>query len=184
MSSRDEGSFRRSRAWDAGHNVKATSKSSNVCPMEPTHLPTIAYSEKVRPPAWLFAFLLFLTESVALSIWAAFDNQTGLIAFVLALLIVVASGSAMTMHIVVDQNELRVGRAHIAREYLGAVTELDSSAMALIRGREADPAAFLALRFWQPQGIKVMVLDDRDSTPYWLITSKQPTELARALRQN
>jgi len=152
--------------------------------MEPTQSPSVFYSEKVRPPAWLFAFLLFLTESLALSIWAAFDNQTGLFAFAIAFLIVLASGSAMTMHIEVNSDELRVGRAHIERKYLGAITELDSSAMALARGRDANPAAFLAIRFWQPQGIKVNVHDDRDPTPYWLITTKKPGALVRALRQN
>lgn len=152
--------------------------------MEPVHLPAVVYAEKVRPPAWLFAFLLFLTESLALSIWAAFDNRTGLFAFVIALLIVVASGSAMTMHIEVSEDELRVGRAHIERKYLGAVSELDSATMALARGRDADPAAYLAIRFWQPNGIKVAVLDDRDPVPYWLITTKKPNELARALKQN
>ncbi|MBC7464132.1 MAG: DUF3093 domain-containing protein [Actinobacteria bacterium] len=152
--------------------------------MELNHPPSVTYSETVRPPAWLLAFLLFLTESVALSVWAAFDNRTGVFAFVIALLIVVASAFALSLQIEVTEDELRVGRAHIERRYLGEVTELEANAMARVRGRDADPAAYLALRFWQPRGIKVEVRDDRDPSPYWLITTKKPIELSQALRQS
>lgn len=149
--------------------------------MEPTPAAKIIYSEVVRPPAWLFAFILFLTESMAVSLWAAFDNRVGVIAFIVSLLIALGARSAMAMKIEVTENELRIERAHIERRYLGAITELDPAQMALTRGRDADPAAYLAIRFWQPRGIQVLVQDERDPTPYWLITTKNPVDLAKAL---
>lgn len=149
--------------------------------MEPIPAAKIIYSEVVRPPFWLFAFILFLTESMAVSIWAAFDNRVGVTAFIVSLLIALAARSAMAMKIEVTQDELRIQRAHIERRYLGAITELNSAQMALIRGRDADPAAHLAIRFWQPLGIKVLVQDERDPTPYWLIATKKPSELSKAL---
>jgi len=73
----------------------------------------------------------------------------------------------------VDHSELMVGRAHIELKYIGEVTELDTAAMKAIRSRDANPMAFLAFRFWSSTGVKVEVLDERDETPYWLITSNK-----------
>ncbi len=141
----------------------------------------IIFSETVRPPIWLLAFIFFLLGSVALSIWAAFDNPAGLITFVLSLVALPIINNALLLRIVVTSTELQVGRAHIEREYLGQAVALDVEAMRLTRGRDADPYAYLALRFWQPRGVKVEVKDKRDETPYWLISSKKAKGLVEAL---
>lgn len=80
-----------------------------------------------------------------------------------------------------SSTELRVGRAHIELTYLGPIQSLTIDQMRLTRGRDADPAAYLALRFWQPRGVKIEIHDARDSTPYWLISSKNPKGLVDAL---
>jgi len=143
----------------------------------------IIHSETLRPPIWLLAFIFFLLGSLALSIWAAFDNRAGLIALILALVALPVINQAMLMKISVSATELRVGRAHIERIYLGPAQDLTIEQMRLRRGRDADPAAYLALRFWQPRGVKIKVLDARDSTPYWLISSKNPKGLVEALNK-
>jgi len=145
---------------------------------------TTVYSEVVRPPVWLLTFILFLTESIALSLWAAFDNRVGAFAFFAALFIMIVAALSMTMKIEVTHESLIVDRAHIERRYLGDVIALDAKEMARVRGRDADPAAYLALRFWQPKGIQIFLNDDRDPTPYWLITSKRPNDLVAALQKN
>jgi hypothetical protein len=86
------------------------------------------------------------------------------------------------MIIEIDENVLRIDNAHIELKYLGEVTILDADAMRLARGRNADPAAFLAIRFWSSRGVLVRIKDLRDPTPYWLISSKRATELAAVLR--
>lgn len=144
----------------------------------------IIHSETLRPPIWLLAFIFFLLGSLALSIWAAFDNRAGLIALILALVALPVINQAMLMRVSVTATELRVGRAHIERIYLGPVQNLTIEAMRLTRGRDADPAAYLALRFWQPRGVKIAILDARDSTPYWLISSKNPKGLVEALNKS
>ena len=141
----------------------------------------IIHAETVHPPIWLLAFIFFLLGSLALSIWAAFDNRAGLIALILALVALPVINHAMLMRISVSSSELRVGRAHIERAYLGPAHLLTIDQMRLTRGRDADPAAFLALRFWQPRGVKIEIHDARDSTPYWLISSKNAQGLVEAL---
>jgi hypothetical protein len=82
----------------------------------------------------------------------------------------------------VSESELLVGRAHIDLKYIGEVTELDSQAMRKLRTRDADPMAFLGIRFWSSTGVKVEITDNRDETPYWLITSNKANQLAQALK--
>lgn len=143
----------------------------------------IIHSEVVRPPIWLLAFIFFLLGSVALSIWAAFDNRAGLIALILAVAAIPVIARAMRMRISVSPSELRIGRSHIERIYLGHAQSLSIDEMRRTRGRDADPAAFLALRFWQPRGVRIEIDDLRDSTPYWLVSSKNPKGLAEALNE-
>jgi hypothetical protein len=85
------------------------------------------------------------------------------------------------MIIEVDEKELKINDAHIDRKYLSEVKVLDVEAMRNARGRDADPSAYLAIRFWSPRGVLIRLNDSRDSTPYWLISSKRADELAKAI---
>ena len=119
--------------------------------------------------------------SLVIAIWAALDATATIGAFILATLALPVIAKSLTSRISVSENELRIDKAHIERKYLGKVTVLDSDAMRLLRTRDADPAAYLAIKFWAAKGIKIEIADSRDSTPYWLITSKRGEELAASL---
>ena len=129
----------------------------------------------------MLAFIYFLLLSLVIAIWAAFDNNVALVAFIIETIAIVYIAIAMRSTITLDSEELRIDRAHIDIKYLGSATVLDSPAMRLLRTRDADPAAYLAIKFWMPKGIKITVVDPRDPTPYWLITSKRGEELAALL---
>ena len=139
------------------------------------------FKEVLRPPIWVLAFIYFLFLSLVIAIWAAFDNSVTLIAFIAATIAIIYIAFAMRSTITFDGKELRIDRAHIDIKYLGEATILDAPAMRLLRTRDADPAAYLAIRFWIPKGVKIAVVDPRDPTPYWLITSKRGEEIAALL---
>ena len=139
------------------------------------------FKEVLRPPIWVLAFIYFLLLSLVIAIWAAFDNNVALVAFITATIAIIYIAIAMRSTITLDGEELRIDRAHIDIKYLGSITVLDSPAMRLLRTRDADPAAYLAIKFWMPKGIKITVVDPRDPTPYWLITSKRGEEIAALL---
>ena len=136
----------------------------------------------IAPPIWLLAFIYFLFTSISISIWAALGNTPALWSQMILTVALVAIALRSRMVIEVDEKELRINNAHIELKYLGDVTILDTDSMRLVRGRDADPAAFLAMRFWTSRGVLVRVNDKRDTTPYWLITSKRGDQLAAALR--
>lgn len=140
------------------------------------------YREVIRMPLWLLALIYFFFLSFVLSVWAALGNSAALISFLVLSALVVLIAIRTRLMIQVSESELLVGRAHIDLKYIGEVTELDSQAMRKLRTRDADPMAFLGIRFWSSTGVKVEITDKRDETPYWLITSNKANQLVQALK--
>jgi len=132
---------------------------------------------------WVLAFIYFLLLSIVLSVWAAFDTRATLITLAISTLALIWIAIAMKSEITFDGNILRIDQANIEKKYLGKVTVLDRSAMRLLRTRDADPAAYLAIKFWEPRGLRIDLNDSRDATPYWLITSKRGEEIAALLNR-
>jgi len=143
--------------------------------------PELRYHEKVRPPIWLLAFIYFLFLSLAISVWAALGDLSGALCLVILTVLLLVIARSVRMTIEVTDKELIIGRAHIELQYLGDIEELSAEQMRLIRGRDADPAAFLAIRFWQDKGVKIQINDDRDPTPYWLVSTRASKEFKRTL---
>jgi hypothetical protein len=82
----------------------------------------------------------------------------------------------------VEDGWLRAGRARISGEFLGTAEPLDPDATRRVAGREADARAFLLLRPYLKRAVRVSVNDERDPTPYWLVSTRDPEHLATAIR--
>jgi hypothetical protein len=141
----------------------------------------MVFREVIRPPLWVLAFIYFMFLSLVIAIWAAIDNRSALISWIAATLGIIAIAIRWRTQITVDENELRIGQAHIELKYLKQVSALSRDEMRRMRTRDADPAAFLALAFWIPTGVKILINDDRDSVPYWLISARKSEELTSTL---
>lgn len=76
---------------------------------------------------------------------------------------------------------LRAGRAFLEAWHVGEVTQLDREAGRRVLGPDADARAYLAHRGWIGTAVRVEVQDPEDPTPYWVISTRRPTELAAAL---
>ena len=142
----------------------------------------VRFREVIAPQVWLLAFIYFLFTSMSISIWAAIGNNTALWCQIILTFALVFIYIRWRMVIEVDDQELRINNAHIELKYLGDARALESDAMRLIRGRDADPANYLAIRFWSSRGIMVRVKDIRDDTPHWIISTRRGSELAASLR--
>jgi hypothetical protein len=137
--------------------------------------------EVMRPPLWLLAFIYFMFLSLVLAVWAAFDNQIAVITWIGLTLLLLLIATKLKRVITIDSQELRIGKAHIELQYLDKVQLLTADEMRLLRTRDADPAAYPALIFWISTGVKITLKDKRDSTPYWLVSSKKSEELTNTL---
>lgn len=141
------------------------------------------FREVLRPPIWVLAFIYFLFLSIVLSVWAALDNRATLVTLALSTIALIWISISMTSEITFDGEVLRIDKANIDLKYLGEATVIDKNAMRLLRTRDADPAAYLAIKFWEPRGLRIELNDSRDKTPYWLVTSKRGEEIAALLNR-
>jgi hypothetical protein len=119
---------------------------------------------------------LWLAVVVALPLVAAWTISA--VAMALLALGLLAFGSA---RISVRDGVLRAGRAHIAVSHLGTVTALDAEETRRTAGRDADARAYLLLRPYLKRAVRVQIEDPQDPTPYWLVSTRHPHELARVL---
>ena len=140
------------------------------------------YREVIRAPLWLLAIIYFFMLTLVISIWSALGDNAGLIALAAVSAAIVWLYIATSLTIEVKDKELRVGKAHIQIGFIGQCADLDAQAIRLTRTRDADPRAFLAIRFWASKGVKIANNDARDQTPYWLISSNRGAELIKALK--
>ncbi len=139
------------------------------------------FREVIRPPLWLLTFIYFMFLSLVIAVWAALGNFSALVALIgltIALLIIAIRSKS---EVIVTNIELLAGGAHINVKYLGDIETLSRDQMRLLRTRDADPAAFLAIKFWITTGVKITLNDQRDSTPYWLVSCRKMDELKRIL---
>jgi len=145
---------------------------------------TPAYTERLGVPLrwWvqgiMFLATLWLALVVAVPGYVAW-SVTGL-ALALVALWFLTWGSA---RISVDDDAFRAGRAHISTRHLGAATPLDPEAARRVAGVDADARAYLLLRPYLKRAVRVEITDPADPAPYWLVNTRHPDELARALTE-
>ncbi len=65
---------------------------------------------------------------------------------------------------------------------LGPAEPLDPEETRRVHGVDADARAFLLTRPYLKRSVKITVQDPADRTPYWLVSTRHPRELADALR--
>jgi hypothetical protein len=81
----------------------------------------------------------------------------------------------------VADGTFRAGRAHIDAAYVGTATALDPEETRRTAGVDADARAYLLLRPYLKRAVKVEITDPADPAPYWLVCTRHPEDLARAL---
>jgi hypothetical protein len=119
--------------------------------------------------------------SLVIAFWAALGNQSALLSFIALTLLLIFIAVKSKSEILVADGQLMAGGAHIDLKYLGEVQSLNRDEMRLLRTRDADPAAFLAIKFWISTGVKITLNDQRDPTPYWLVSCRKMEELKNTL---
>jgi len=119
---------------------------------------------------------LWLACAVAMPLWAAW-SATGVI-LVITFGLLAWVGSA---RVAVREGVLYAGRAHISLALLGPAEPLDPDETRRVHGVDADARAFLVTRPYLKRSVKIAVQDPADRTPYWLVSTRRPRELADAL---
>ena len=143
---------------------------------------SVLYDERLHVPlrwwvqATMFLATIWLAFVVALPPVVAWVATALLAVLVLALFL--GYGAAKVR---VAGGVLHAGRAQIPVSLLSEVTPLDAEQTRLLAGRDANARAFFLLRPYLKRSVRVTVTDPADPAPYWLVSTRRPTELADAL---
>ncbi|HEY1488317.1 MAG TPA: DUF3093 domain-containing protein [Micromonosporaceae bacterium] len=82
-----------------------------------------------------------------------------------------------------SHREFRVDDAHIPVSFITEVNVLDNAAKIEFLGPAAAPNVFVIQRPWVREAVRVVIDDPADPTPYWVISTRRPTELAAAINE-
>ena len=77
--------------------------------------------------------------------------------------------------------ELIAGGARLALAGAGQVSVLNRAQTRAITGPRADPAGFALIRPYLREAVYVEVTDPAAGTPYWVVGTRRPAELAAAI---
>jgi hypothetical protein len=148
----------------------------NQKPTEP-----ILYQERVRPNLGTFVAVSTLLPALTL-VSEPFDFRVGV---VLGLILVIAIWASLLLFapvIKVGRTTLTVGRASIPRTLLGKIDEIAKDEIFQERGPKLDPAAYKVFQGTVKTALKIAIKDANDPTPYWIISTRKPAQLATVLR--
>jgi hypothetical protein len=143
---------------------------------------SVIYTERLHVPlrwwvqATMFLATLWLALIVALPALLAWTTSGVLFAGVYGILAWLGSAT-----VDVRDGVLHAGPATIPLAKVAAAEALDKDATRRVHGIEADARAFLVTRPYIARSVKVVLDDPADPTPYWLISSRHPRQLAAAV---
>jgi hypothetical protein len=141
-----------------------------------------SYRERLfAPPLWWVTGMLTMLTFGAI-VWTGFDLAITVAVF--GALIVVTAAFLLNwgrVTIEVADGELRVGDDRLPLSDTGEVLALTESQARALRGPRADPRAHVLIRPYLRAAVYVEVTSPDAASPYWLLATRRPAELAAAI---
>ena len=139
------------------------------------------YRERLYAPWWLWAVSTVIAATMGFAFGVPLGVPAGIAAWAVAEAIVAYVLVSAAASVALTPAGLVAGRATLPYAVMGEVRALDDAAAAMLRGREADPRAYLLLRPWVSRAVRVDVDDPQDPAPYWYVSTRRASRLAAAL---
>ncbi|MGQ5260053.1 DUF3093 domain-containing protein [Micromonospora sp. ZYX-F-536] len=141
-----------------------------------------AYAERLDLPWWLWLAGLVAAALLAVEIWMGAAGVRAWLPFAV-LLPATAAGLWWLgrIRVAVVDSELRVDDARLPVRFVADVVPLDTAGRREVLGVGADPLAFVVQRPWIGGAVQVVLDDPADPTPFWVVSTRRPVELAEAL---
>lgn len=141
------------------------------------------YLEKLWASAWLY-LAMALVIPASLLVFLPINITAGIVVAVVLYGGCVAILMLASPTILVTDEAFVAGRATLPLRFVGTATPFREPEATLERGRNLDARAWLLIRGWVGPVVKIDNTDPEDPTPYWLVSSRKPDDLVRALSQH
>ncbi|WP_353828349.1 DUF3093 domain-containing protein [Agromyces sp. SYSU T0242] len=138
------------------------------------------YRERLWPTPWIYLSSLLLIPASIL-VLAPVSLPAGIATGIILYLAVAGSLTLTSPVIEVSAGRLRAGRAEVPLELTGEASAATGDAARVERGTGLDARAFLVIRGWIADVVRVPITDAADPAPYWLVSTRHPHELAAAI---
>lgn len=138
------------------------------------------YRERLWPSTGLFLAISLLAPA-GLLVFLPIGTAVGIVGAVVLLAIGVSFLLLTTPTIEVTDAGLRAGRAWLPIAVVGRAEAITGDDAVAARGTRLDARAWLLLRGWVPDVVRVENTDVADPAPYWVLSSRRPAELVAAL---
>lgn len=144
--------------------------------------PARDYAERLTLPWWAWPVGLAVAGLLAAELWM---GASGVRAWLPFLVLIPAAVAALAwlgrIRVAVRDGELRVDDARLPVRYVADAVPLDAAGRREVLGVGADPLAFVVQRPWVGGAVQVVLDDPADPTPFWVVSTRHPVELAAAL---
>ncbi|GAA2024792.1 DUF3093 domain-containing protein [Agromyces tropicus] len=138
------------------------------------------YRERLWPTPWIYLSSLLLIPASIL-VLAPVSLPAGIVTGVLLYVAIAGSLTLTSPVIEVADGRLRAGRAEVPLGLTGEAVAAQGDAARIERGTGLDARAFLVIRGWIADVVRVPITDAADPAPYWLVSTRHPHEMAAAI---
>lgn len=138
------------------------------------------YRERLFPGPWVF-IMTALVIPASLLVFLPINQTLGVIVAIILYLGCVGLLIAASPLIEVTDTTFVAGRARLPLPNVGKATGYLGKEATEERGPRLDARAWLVIRGWISPVVKVIVEDETDPAPYWLVSTRKPAELISAL---
>ncbi len=139
------------------------------------------YREILRPAPWLYIAAILVIPAIVL-VLAPINMWFGIILSVAVYVTIVILMIVKSPRIELTDTQLRVGKATIPREHLGAASAFSGSHAIAQRGVQLDARAWVMFAGWVDPVIRIEIVDPLDPVPYWIVSTRHPEDFVAALR--
>jgi len=142
------------------------------------------YSERLWPSPWVWIVALVGVAALATAYRSALGPIAGAVVAAVGTVVVLGLVVRSATRIVVDADGLHAGRALLPWQFTGRALVLDPEQSRIARGPRGDPSAYLLTRPGVgPGSVVVEVTDPVDPHRTWLLATRDPHGLARAISE-
>jgi hypothetical protein len=140
------------------------------------------YAERLTLPWWAWLSGLALAAFAAAELWLGASGVRAWLPFAVLLpLTAVALWWFGRVRVAVVNDELLVDDARLPVRFVADAVALDAEGRREVLSVGADPLAFVVQRPWIPGAVQVVLNDPDDPTPYWVVSTRRPVQLAEAI---
>ena len=138
------------------------------------------YRERLWAAPWVYVSTALVIPA-SLLVFLPISEIAGVISAVVLYGGIVIALFVTTPLVEVTDEQFTAGRARLPRSAIAGVGAYTGAEATAERGTRLDARAWLLLRGWIPGIVHVTLNDPDDPTPYWLVSTRHPEELAAAL---